>query len=92
MAWMTVEAAVVIISGINAASIALVGFGVDTVIEFFCRGRGQLAATRRRRGTRDPRVHLIGIQFFVLSAYLAAESIETSSVTPGPNTRYPGSP
>ena len=35
MAWMTVEAAVAITSGIIASSIALVGFGLDSVIEFF---------------------------------------------------------
>ena len=35
MAWMAVEAAVAIISGIIAASIALIGFGLDSVIEFF---------------------------------------------------------
>jgi hypothetical protein len=35
MAWMTVAAAVAIISGIVAASIALIGFGLDSVIEFF---------------------------------------------------------
>jgi hypothetical protein len=35
MAWMTVEAAVAIVSGIIASSIALIGFGLDSVIEFF---------------------------------------------------------
>jgi hypothetical protein len=35
MAWMTAEAAVAIISGIIASSIALIGFGLDSVIEFF---------------------------------------------------------
>ena len=35
MAWMTAEAAVAITSGIIASSIALIGFGLDSVIEFF---------------------------------------------------------
>lgn len=35
MAWMVVEAAVAITAGILAASIALTGFGLDSVIEFF---------------------------------------------------------
>jgi divalent metal cation (Fe/Co/Zn/Cd) transporter len=34
MAWMTVEAGVAIAAGIIASSIALVGFGLDSVIEF----------------------------------------------------------
>ena len=35
MAWMVVEAAVAITAGLIAASIALIGFGLDSVIEFF---------------------------------------------------------
>jgi hypothetical protein len=31
MAWMTIEAAVAIVSGILASSIALIGFGLDSV-------------------------------------------------------------
>ena len=75
MAWMTIEAAVAIASGIIASSIALVGFGLDSVIEFLAaavvvwqlRGAGQ---DRETRATR-----LIGITFFILAAYLTAESI-----------------
>ena len=35
MAWMRIEAAVTIVSGILASSIALIGFGLDSVITFF---------------------------------------------------------
>jgi hypothetical protein len=35
MAWMTAEAAVAITVGVTASSIALVGFGLDSVIKFF---------------------------------------------------------
>ncbi len=34
MAWMTAEAAVAVAAGVIASSIALVGFGLDSVIEF----------------------------------------------------------
>lgn len=75
MAWMAAEAAVAIAAGIIASSIALVGFGLDSVIEFFAativvwqlRGGGENRETRA--------VRLIGITFFLLAAYLAAESI-----------------
>ncbi len=75
MTWMTVEAAVAIASDVLAGSIALVGFGLDSGIEFFAavvvvwqlRGGGEERETRA--------VRLIGVTFFVLAAYLAAESI-----------------
>lgn len=75
MAWMTVEAAVAVTAGIAASSVALVGFGLDSVIEFCAavivvwqlRGGGEERETRA--------VKLIGVTFFALAAYLAVESI-----------------
>jgi divalent metal cation (Fe/Co/Zn/Cd) transporter len=85
MAWMTVEAAVAITSGIIASSIALVGFGLDSVIEFFAAAVvvWQLRGGGEERETRA--VRLIGITFFVLAAYLAAEAINdlVSQARPG---------
>jgi divalent metal cation (Fe/Co/Zn/Cd) transporter len=77
MAWMTAEAAVAITAGILASSIALTGFGLDSVIELFSAAivvwqlRGEIAGEERE--TRA--VRLIGITFFALAAYLTAESI-----------------
>lgn len=62
MAWMTAEAAVAIVSGIIASSIALVGFGLDSVIEFAAAAvviwqlRGTVSEERESRALR-----LIGI-------------------------------
>jgi divalent metal cation (Fe/Co/Zn/Cd) transporter len=76
MAWMTVEAAVAIVSGIIAASIALMGFGLDSVIEFFAAAvvvwqlRGTASEERETQALR-----LIGGTFFALAAYLTIESI-----------------
>jgi divalent metal cation (Fe/Co/Zn/Cd) transporter len=76
MAWMTVEAAVAIVSGIIASSIALIGFGLDSVIEFFAAAvvvwqlRGTVSEERETRALR-----LIAVTFFALAAYLAVESI-----------------
>jgi divalent metal cation (Fe/Co/Zn/Cd) transporter len=76
MAWMTVEAAVAIISGILASSIVLIGFGLDSVIEFFSAAvvvwqlRGTVSEERETRALR-----LIAVTFFALAAYLAVESI-----------------
>ena len=38
LAWMTVEGAVAIFAGILAGSVALIGFGLDSVIEGFASG------------------------------------------------------
>ena len=77
MAWMVAEAAVAITAGVLASSIVLIGFGLDSVIEFFAamiviwQLRGEIAGQQRE--TRA--VRLIGLTFFALAAYLAAESI-----------------
>jgi divalent metal cation (Fe/Co/Zn/Cd) transporter len=77
MAWMVAEAAVAITAGVLASSIALTGFGLDSVIEFFAaiivvwQLRGEAAGQQRE--TRA--VRLIAVTFFALAGYLAAESI-----------------
>ena len=85
MAWMTVEAAVAITAGVIASSIALVGFGLDSVIELFSAGIviWQLRSDGEERETRA--VRLIGVTFFALAAYLIAESIHdlVSHARPG---------
>ncbi len=75
MAWMTAEAAVAITAGVIASSIALVGFGLDSVIEFFAAAIvvWQLRGEDEDRETRA--VRLIGVTFFALAAYLTAQSI-----------------
>ena len=76
IAWMVVEAGVAITAGIIAASIALVGFGLDSVIELFSAG---IVVWQLRGGEGEERetraVRLIGVTFFALAAYLTAESI-----------------
>ena len=57
MAWMTAEAAVAVTAGVLASSIALIGFGLDSVIEFFAaavvvwqlRGEERGKSARRAR-------------------------------------------
>src|SRR5208282_6792514 len=75
MAWMVAEAAVAITAGVIASSIALVGFGLDSVIEFFSAAIvvWQLRSEDEDRETRA--VRLIGVTFFALAVYLTVESI-----------------
>src|SRR5262249_45991961 len=75
MAWMTVEAAVAVAAGIAASSIALIGFGLDSVIEVAAAA----VVVWHLRGGEDEReskaVRFIGVTFFALAAFLAAEGI-----------------
>jgi divalent metal cation (Fe/Co/Zn/Cd) transporter len=76
MAWMTVETAVAIVSGIIASSIALIGFGLDSVIEFFAAAVVVWQLRRTVSEERESRaLRLIGGTFFALAAYLTVESI-----------------
>jgi divalent metal cation (Fe/Co/Zn/Cd) transporter len=90
MAWMTVEAAVAITAGVIASSVALVGFGLDSVIEFFAAAVvvWQLRGGGEKRETRA--VHLIGITLFALAAYLAVESIRNLVGQTRPELSVPG--
>jgi divalent metal cation (Fe/Co/Zn/Cd) transporter len=78
----TLEAIVALAAGIVAGSVALVGFGVDSVIEV----TASLAAQWRLRVDLDPirrervehlTVRIIGGTFLALAAYVAYESVET---------------
>jgi hypothetical protein len=80
LAWMTVEGAVAITAGIVASSIALVGFGLDSVIE----GVASLIIIWRFTGERvfshaaeERAQKLVAVQFFLLAPYVAVESVRT---------------
>ncbi len=90
MAWMTLEAAIAIAAGVGAHSIALIGFGLDSVIEFVAgavviwelRGADQ---ERERSATR-----LIGVTFFILAGYVAVEAIRDLITHARPHASLPG--
>jgi divalent metal cation (Fe/Co/Zn/Cd) transporter len=75
IAWMVIEAGVSITAGVLASSLALVAFGLDSIIELFSAMIviWQLRDTDETRETRA--VRLIGVTFFALAAYLLAEGI-----------------
>ena len=77
-AWHVVEFAIAITAGIAAGSVALIGFGIDSVIEalaggvivwLFSGGRGASARAERRAQ------QLIAASYAVLVAYIAVESV-----------------
>jgi divalent metal cation (Fe/Co/Zn/Cd) transporter len=88
MAWMVAEAAVAITAGVLASSIALTGFGLDSVIEFFAAA---IVVWQLRGEDRETRaVRLIGVTFFALAAYLTAESIHDLVTYARPGESIPG--
>ena len=88
MAWMTAEATVAITAGVAAGSIALVGFGLDSVIEF--ASAGIVVWQLRGEGRETRAVRLIGVTFFALAAYLAVEGIRDLAYGTRPGHSVPG--
>jgi divalent metal cation (Fe/Co/Zn/Cd) transporter len=92
MTWMVAEAAIAITAGLIAASIALVGFGLDSVIELLSATiviwqlRGEIIGQDRE--TRA--IRLIGVTFFALAAYLTADSIYDLITQARPGQSIPG--
>ena len=78
LGWMTIEGAVAITAGVIASSVALVGFGLDSVIE----GVASVIIIWRFTGDRvlshaaEQRAQkLVAVQFFLLAPYVGIESI-----------------
>ena len=79
-AWHFVEFAIAVGAGIAASSIALIGFGFDSLIEslagfiivwrFGLRRRDSEAAERRAQ-------QLVAVSFFVLATYVGIEAVRT---------------
>lgn len=83
-AWHLAEFAVAVGAGVAASSVALVAFGIDSLIEFaaggvvlwlFSGGRGESEAAERRAQ------ELIAISFYALAAYVVLESVRAVAGT-----------
>src|SRR3954454_25318962 len=74
--WNSVEAIVAIGSGLLAGSIALVGFGLDSVVEV---SSALVIAWRLTRGASETAerraVRLIALTFFAIAAYVAVDAV-----------------
>jgi divalent metal cation (Fe/Co/Zn/Cd) transporter len=92
-AWHVVEFAIAVGAGIAAGSVALVGFGIDSVIEaiaggvivwLFSGGRGSSTLAERRAQ------QLIAASYFVLAAYIAVESVRDLAGSHHPGASWVG--
>ncbi len=93
IAWHFVEFGIALGAGIAAGSIALIGFGADSLIEAFAgfvvlwlfTGSRLQSTTAERRAQQ-----IIAASFFVLAAYVTAESIRTLVGGARPETSWVG--
>jgi divalent metal cation (Fe/Co/Zn/Cd) transporter len=91
--WMTVEAAVAIVAAVLAGSVALLGFGLDSLIELPSAGTILWLYTGDRGGSRGAErraQRLIAICFGALALYLTFDAIYTLAGGTHPETSWPG--
>lgn len=91
--WHVVEFAIAVGAGVAAGSIALIGFGADSLIEAFAglvvlwlftgKRIGSHAAERRAQ-------QLIAATFFLLAAYIGIEAVRTLAGGDHPRTSWVG--
>ncbi len=78
ISWNVIEAAVAITAGAVASSAALIGFGLDSVIEVASAVAVAWQFTRKDpEKWEKPTVRAIGIAFFALAAYVTIDAILT---------------
>ncbi len=95
VAWNLVEAAVALVSGAVAGSIALIGFGLDSLIEVSSGGillwrlRADHDQERRDRVERSA-LKLVGLSLLLLAAYVAGDSVVSLVRQEAPERSLPG--
>ena len=91
--WHGIEAAIAVGAGLAAGSIALIGFGADSVVEAFsgfivlwrfATARAGSAAAERRAQ------QLIAISFYLIAAYVAVEAIRSLAAGDEPQASWVG--
>src|SRR5207247_8560865 len=78
--WHVIEFAIALVAGLAAGSIALIGFGADSLIEALAGGVVLWLFSGRRRGssTAERRAQqLIALSFFLLAGYIGIEALRT---------------
>ena len=90
LGWHGIEAAVAIAAGVVAGSVALVGFGADSLIEL-AAGLVVLWRLASSRAIAERRAQqMIAVSFYVLSAYVAVEAIRSLAAGDQPAVSWVG--
>jgi divalent metal cation (Fe/Co/Zn/Cd) transporter len=91
--WHGIEAAIAILAGLGASSIALIGFGADSVVESVAGiiVLWRFAATRASSEDAERRAQrLIAVSFYVIAAYVALEAIRALAGGDAPEASWVG--
>ncbi len=79
--WNFIEAAVALWSGFVASSVALLAFGLDSLIEIFAGvvliWRLGMEETQQEEHAEHKALKVVGITFFILAVYVAFQSLAT---------------
>ena len=90
LGWHGIEAAVAIAAGVVAGSVALVGFGADSLIEL-AAGIVVLWRLASARAISERRAQqMIAVSFYLLSAYVAVEAIRSLAAGDRPAVSWVG--
>lgn len=93
LGWMTIEGAVGITAALIAGSVALLGFGLDSVIEGIASAIVIWRFTGRRRVSEDAERRaqkLVAASFFLLAPYIAQDAVRTLIIAEHPSTSWAG--
>ncbi len=93
LSWHFVEFAIAIAAGVAAGSIALIGFGVDSLIESLAGFVVLWLFTGHRLGSHGAErraQQLIAVSFFVLAAYVGVEAVRALVAEDHPDTSWVG--
>lgn len=92
--WNSLEGIIAIGAGIVAGSIALVGFGFDSVIEVTSGvallWRLHMDAPERRERAEQISLRIVGISFLALAAYVAFDAVKSLITVEPPKASYVG--
>jgi len=91
--WMTAEAGVAVVAALAAESVALLGFGLDSLIELVSASTILWLYTGSRNGSPPAErraQQLVAICFAALAVYLAFDAIKTLAGGSHPSTSWPG--
>ncbi|KUM99520.1 cobalt transporter [Streptomyces yokosukanensis] len=89
-----VEAIVALAAGTTASSTALIGFGLDSVVEVSSAAAVAWQFSARDHAMRDARektaLRIIALSFFVLAAYVTADAVRSMTGMGEANRSLPG--
>src|SRR5712692_4913970 len=90
LGWNVVGTGIVLTAAFAARSVALAGFGIDSLIEIFASVIVVWQLTGVGKDREQRALRLIGAAFFALAAYVLIQSANTLLTQAHPDTSLPG--